>query len=68
MEETKTALRAVVDRDTCIGCALCPQICPEVFKMEEDKAVAYVNPVPAGVADSARDAAAQCPVNAITVE
>lgn len=25
----------VVDQDTCIGCELCTQICPEVFRMEE---------------------------------
>jgi len=24
----------VVDQDACIGCEVCTQICPEVFKME----------------------------------
>ena len=24
-----------VDRDCCIGCEVCAQICPEVFRMEE---------------------------------
>lgn len=25
----------VVDQDACIGCEVCTQICPEVFRMEE---------------------------------
>ena len=61
-------MKAHVDQDTCIGCALCPQICPEVFKMEDDKAVAYVDIVPADAEKSCDDAAKQCPVDAISVE
>ncbi|PLX83436.1 MAG: ferredoxin [Desulfuromonas sp.] len=26
----------VVDQDCCIGCEVCTQICPEVFRMEGD--------------------------------
>ncbi len=29
-------MRAYVDRDFCIGCKVCEQICPEVFKVNED--------------------------------
>lgn len=25
-----------VDQDACIGCEVCTQVCPEVFKMEGD--------------------------------
>ena len=28
------ARRPVVDQEACIGCELCTQICPEVFRME----------------------------------
>jgi ferredoxin len=61
-------MKAIVDQDTCIGCALCPQICPEVFRMEGDKAIVYTDPVPSNVEDKAKDAADQCPVSAITVQ
>ena len=61
-------MKAIVDQDICIGCGLCPQLCPEVFKMQDDKATAYVDPAPEGVMDKCRDAADQCPVNAITIE
>jgi ferredoxin len=29
------ARKPVVDQETCIGCEVCTQICPEVFRMEE---------------------------------
>ena len=47
-------MNASVDKDTCIGCGLCPSICPSVFEMDDDgKAVAKNNPVPAGNEDDA---------------
>lgn len=61
-------MKAVVDPDICIGCTLCVQTCPQVFRMEEDKAVAYTDPVPAGSEDLCNRAAEECPVTAIRVE
>lgn len=62
-------MNAIVDKDTCIGCGLCPSICPEVFDMEDDgKAGVISDPVPEGAEDSASEAAESCPVNAISVE
>jgi ferredoxin len=60
-------MTAKVDPDLCTGCELCTETCPEVFKMEDDLAVAYVDPVPAGAEDSAQEAADDCPVEAITI-
>ncbi|MDO8663183.1 MAG: ferredoxin [Candidatus Omnitrophota bacterium] len=60
-------MKAIVDQDKCIGCTLCTQISPEVFRMEGDKAIAYTNPIPDGLIDACKDAASQCPVEAITV-
>lgn len=61
-------MRARVDPDICIGCTLCTQTCPQVFRMESDKAVAYVSIVPADTEDTCRQAADECPVNAIIIE
>ena len=61
-------MKAIIDKELCIGCGLCPDICPEVFQMEDDKAVAKIDPVPAGAEESCRDAAQQCPVEAIKIE
>ena len=61
-------LKAVVDKDTCIACGLCPSICPEVFEMEDDgKAGTVTDSVPEDVQDSAKEAEESCPVNAISV-
>jgi len=62
-------MKAVVDQETCTGCELCTQICPEVFAMtDEGKAEAIVDSVPAENEDSCREAADSCPVEAIAVE
>lgn len=61
-------MKATVDKDTCIGCGLCPSICPEVFDMDDDgKAIAKCPEVPAGKEDEAKDAESSCPVSAIIV-
>jgi ferredoxin len=60
-------MKAYVDPDVCIGCSLCTQICPEVFKMEQDKAIAYLDPVPKESEENCRRAAEDCPVDAIKV-
>jgi ferredoxin len=62
-------MKAIVDQDACISCGLCPEVCPEVYRMNaDDKAEAYVDPVPDAVLAKAQDAAEQCPVEAIIVE
>jgi ferredoxin len=60
-------MRAIVDKDTCTGCQLCTEICPQVFRMEGDVAFAYVTPVPAGLEAACREAADSCPVAAISL-
>jgi ferredoxin len=61
-------MKAIVDKETCTGCTLCTDICPEVFKMDNDVAVAYTDPVPVEYEDACRDAADQCPVEAIAIQ
>jgi ferredoxin len=60
-------MKAFVDPDICIGCSLCTQTCPEVFRMEQEKAVFYVSLVPEKIKDPCRKAAQECPVNAIKI-
>ncbi len=62
-------MKALVDKETCIGCGLCPSICSEVFEMQDDgKAGVIADPVPQGSEDSAKEAEVSCPVNAISIE
>ena len=62
-------MKATIDRDGCIGCGLCPSICPEVFRMADDGlAETIVEEVPSGVTDSAKEAADSCPVSVIHID
>ena len=61
-------MKAKVDPDICIGCALCEQTCPEVFKMEADKAIASTVLIPKDVESRCKQAADDCPVTAIIIE
>ncbi|MGQ3685259.1 MAG: ferredoxin [Candidatus Loosdrechtia sp.] len=60
-------MRAKVDPDICTGCELCVQTCPEIFHMEGDLAVAKDVDVPPETQDTCRQAAEECPVEAIII-
>jgi ferredoxin len=62
-------MKATVDKDLCLGCGVCVDVCPEVFEMDnDDKAQAKVDPVPPAAESACRKAADQCPVEAIKIE
>ena len=62
-------MKAVIDRDGCISCGLCPDACPEVFRMADDgKAEVYVDAVPAGLEGKVEEAIEGCPVSVISAE
>lgn len=61
-------MRAIVDADLCTGCELCTETCPEVFQMEDDIAVSSVDVIPIDAVECAREAAEECPVEAIVLE
>lgn len=54
---------------SCIGCNLCVELCPSIFKMgDEGKAEVIADPVPDDSLGCCKDAAEQCPVEAILVD
>ncbi len=62
-------MRITIDPNTCIGCGLCELTCPQVFTMSEEtgQAYVYVESVPQEAIATSRQAAATCPVKAITI-
>ena len=61
-------MKARIDKETCIGCGLCVETCPQVFKMEDDKAVVIVSGVPKDAEECCKKATDECPVTAIFIE
>ncbi len=60
---------AKVDADLCIGYGLCEAGCSEVFVMNENNvAEVKVEVVPGAAEGSCREAAENCPVDAIIIE
>ena len=57
------AVKVVADK--CVGCGLCEQVCPDVFKVGDD-GIAKVLTQESGSCDL-KDVASQCPVEAIEV-
>lgn len=59
-------LKIFVDREACIGCGVCENLCPDLFKMDDEgKCEALVLETEN---TCCQDAADSCPVQAITVE
>ncbi|MBD3242421.1 MAG: ferredoxin [Chitinivibrionales bacterium] len=62
-------MKARVNAETCVGCRLCADTCPAVFRMNDDGiAEVKADTVPADGEKCARSAAADCPSEAISIE
>ena len=61
-------MRTVVDADKCIGCGICEGIVPEVFSLlNEPYAEVLLDPVPEEYQEAAKEAAEECPEEAISI-
>jgi ferredoxin len=61
-------MKAHVDKNSCIGCGLCANICPDVFEIKGDIAIVKSDPVSPENIESCRQAVEDCPVSAIKME
>ena len=62
-------MKVKVNKDACIGCGACEQICNDVFKLnDEGLSETLVEEVKEELQDEVRDAADSCPTGAIEIE
>ena len=52
----------------CIGCGLCPNICPGVFYMTEENVAQANEPIPEEAEAQVHEARDSCPTAAIVIE
>jgi len=61
-------MKAVINEETCVGCGICFNICPDVFEASDNIAIVKVDEIPENLQESAKNAAEDCPVDAILIE
>ena len=63
-----SGLKVVINKPACCGYGVCSEICPEVYKLDEN-GIVYVDDemVPEGMEDAAREGAEACPQSALKV-
>lgn len=62
-------MKVTVDQEVCIGCGMCIDICPEVFKFNDDsKSEVIPEANLEDVKEKVEEAKEVCPVDAIVVE
>ena len=61
-------MKAMVDKSCCIGCGLCVNTCPEVFRMDDDGLAEAYADIDETTEQSAIEARDDCPVSVISID
>ena len=64
-EEEKMSKRVYFDEEECIGCGSCEEVCPDVFKLNDEMEKAEVILTEGGPEDLIEEAMEMCPVECI---
>lgn len=60
-------VKVTVDRNLCVGSAMCPAVAPEIFRLNDERQAEVIAGAEVSF-ERASEAADNCPVGAITVE
>lgn len=61
-------MKVDIDKEGCIGCGLCAEICDSVFKIGDDEKAYVVKQPDANEMELALEAADSCPVATIIID
>jgi len=61
------AQKVLLDKDECVACGTCVEICPEVFKMDEENDTVDVILETGGPEDLIQECIDSCPVQCISL-
>jgi len=61
-------MKVKIDENLCTGCGLCADTCPDIFELKGDVASVKKEEVPEENKDCVKEAAENCPVEAIKIE
>ena len=56
-----------IDKELCVGCGLCEENAPKVFKIGTYTAELRTNEIPGELESRIKETAEDCPANAITI-
>ncbi len=60
--------KIVIDKEECLGCETCSEICPDVFGFDQDEEKAYVIKPEATEVECVEEAISSCPAECISIE
>nr|MBC8228021.1 ferredoxin [bacterium] len=60
-------MKVTIDEDACTSCGLCEDTCPDVFELGDEIAEVKVDVVPEELEDDCKQAAEECPTEAIII-
>jgi ferredoxin len=61
-------MKVYIDEEECIACGTCVELCPEVFRMNEEREKAEVILLEGGPQECIEEAVDGCPVSCIHLE
>lgn len=61
-------MKIKIDKEKCLGCGMCVNLCPEVFELKDGKSQVEEKANLEKSKECIREAAINCPVRAIEIE